>query len=196
MQSDLFALLIAHTFQRTIVLHQYQQMCWVFYISALFLMMIAGIYNAYYDIVGGGYPDIPYTCWTVAVPLAILGGKIVLYREGANLASSRGYKPPMILSRTSQGWEPLAHGNPVWTWLFGTIEPTQASLANLSTTSRSSIVNLGNGNDQFIVSTRSHNVPYQSTLTCEAVSGSEKSRRGGKTKKKRLSEIEMPPVNV
>jgi hypothetical protein len=110
--------------------------CLMMYTVSLSLMNYAAIFTCYYE--NHRAPnddDLPYLCWTIAIPMALFGAKVVLMNEGNQLASSRGFKKPLTLSRTKEGWEPLTHGNPSWSWILGeikTIKPSMKSLISLS----------------------------------------------------------------
>jgi len=72
---------------------------------------------ASYDCIG----DIQYVLCTVAVSAFTMGLIVILNSEGRALARSRGFRDPLPLSHTKEGWVPTHNSGEVYTLLLGTI---------------------------------------------------------------------------
>lgn len=72
---------------------------------------------ASYDCIGA----VLYILCTVAVCAFTLGLVVILNSEGSALARSRGFRDPLPLSHTKEGWVPTHNSGDVYTLLLGTI---------------------------------------------------------------------------
>lgn len=116
--------LLVDRFHGNIALKSWQKGCWVMYAGAWLSSFIAVVYSICADehvLITQNYPAVPYVCWTTTVILITVGIKVVLNAECNHLAKTRGFRPPLILSRTRAGWVAASSGNPKWTWMFGMI---------------------------------------------------------------------------
>lgn len=73
-----------------------------------------------------------YVLCTVAVCAFTLSLVLVLNAEGRALAHSRGFREPLPLSHTKEGWEPTHSSGDVYMLLLGTVEVALRSPAQVS----------------------------------------------------------------
>jgi len=73
-----------------------------------------------------------YLLCTVSVCMFTFSLIIILNAEGRLLAHSRGFRDPLPLSHTNQGWEPTHDSEDVYTMLLGTIDVALRSPAYIS----------------------------------------------------------------
>ncbi len=94
------------------------------------------------------YLTTSYILWTIAVPVFSWSALLVILSAGLNLAETRGYPEPKILSRTPAGWTPTKlGGNLKGLWLIGFVKtklPTPFELTDPITLNTNTIVNFSN----------------------------------------------------
>ena len=73
-----------------------------------------------------------YLLCTISACMFTFSLIIVLNAEGRILAHSRGFRDPLPLSHTNQGWEPTHDSGDVYTMLLGTIEVALRTPAYIS----------------------------------------------------------------
>jgi len=74
----------------------------------------------------------PTILWSLSISILTISGLIIMNNEASLLASSRGFEPPLPLSRTNSGWEVSKGGGNEYSLLFGTIFKKIPSLSYIS----------------------------------------------------------------